>query len=124
MACLSKFLSYLGKSSSCALLKYDVNPIIRRLNLSIFLTLPVYSSIKIFLNSSNVSGSAVLTVNVAEFAIAVISLAFNNLTILFINSVSVTVPRSSFTSFNSFNSFTLVVSLLLRLSRGSFVTPL
>ena len=66
--CLSKLRSYAGNNSSCAERKYEVSPIIRRLNLSILVIIPVSLLINILINSSNVSGNAVVTVNEVPFA--------------------------------------------------------
>ena len=78
--CLSIFLSYRGSNSSCALLKYDVKPIILFFNLiSFFILSGLFISIKLDKKSSNLSGSAKLYFipsNVAE-----ILLSLNNLII-------------------------------------------
>ena len=94
ISCLSNFLSYFGNNSSWALLKYDVRPIIRRLNFSILIILPVLLSIKMSTNSSKPSGNALFTWNSTPVLLILMPLVFNLRSTSLIKFSSDMVPRS------------------------------
>ena len=112
-----------GSNSSFALLKYDVNPNIRRLNKSLFTMLPLAGLINNLLNPANVSGSALFFSTFTAPAFILI-LFFDNVSSNFlINSFSLTLffspiatplysrDLSNFVS--NVNGFLVILSILV-----------